>query len=110
MYGVKISPTLPLPLGGNAVKKSWGLEGMKQLSQIQKQSIDFATAHAADARDYAMQFKRDLSTAEADKYLSWYANDRTLDMGEEGKQAIELLLNTAYEKGLLPQKVNIEIV
>ena len=57
-----------------------------------------------------MQFKRDLLASEADKYLSWYANERTLNMGDEGKKAISLLFDLAHEKGLLEKKVEIEIV
>jgi len=105
-----IAGDLPLPLGGNAIKKSLGYETIKELSSIQKQSIVYANEHLADARDYAMQFKRDLSQEEAEKYLSWYANNRTLDMGDIGKQAIEVLFSHAFEAGLLPSKINLEIV
>ncbi len=101
---------LPLPLGGNAVKKSLGKEVTENLSCLQKQSIEYAFEHKEEARDYAMQFKRDLLASEADKYLSWYANERTLNMGDEGKKAISLLFDLAHEKGLLEKKVEIEIV
>jgi len=101
---------LPLPLGGNAIKKSLGLDTIKELSKIQKQSIIYATEHADEARDYALQFKRDLSLKDADKYLGWYANSRTVDMGEDGVQAIELLFNLAFENGLIPNKINLEII
>lgn len=105
-----ISPTLPLPLGGNAVRRSLGMELMTELSQWQKRSIDYATKHFAEARDYAMQFKRDLTTEEADRYLGWYANERTLDMGTEGREAIQLLFATAKQRGVLDWVPNILVV
>lgn len=83
---------------------------MRELSNLQKQSIDYAVAHPTEARDYAMQFKRDLSAEEADQYLSWYANDRTLDMGPDGRKAVELLISTAFDKGLLDKRIHLEIV
>jgi 1,4-dihydroxy-6-naphthoate synthase len=57
-----------------------------------------------------MQFKRDLSTKEADKYLSWYANERSLDMGKDGRKSVQILLNCALEKGLIPQPIKVTFV
>lgn len=102
--------TLPLPLGGNAIKRSLGLQTIQELSALQKQSIEYANAHAEDARNYAMQFKRDLTAEEADLYLSWYANDRTLDMGADGQKAIALLFETAVQKGVLHQAPELTVI
>lgn len=109
-YWKTISSNLPLPLGGNAVKKSLGQDVMKELSALQKQSIVYAREHRDEAREYAMQFKRDLSHDEAEKYLNWYANDRTLDMGAEGRAAVELLLSEAHKRGLLSESIEVEII
>lgn len=101
---------LPLPLGGNAVKKSLGPQVMKELSDLQRQSIQCAMDHFIEARDYAVQFKRDISREEADLYLSWYANDRTLDMGDAGREAISLLFKLAIDQGLINNIFTIDIV
>lgn len=101
---------LPLPLGGSAIKKSLGNEVIAELSALQKESIQYAMNNPEAARDYAMSFKRDLTTEEADKYLSWYANNRTLDLGTDGRKAIDLLFQMAYEKQLLPNKIKVEII
>lgn len=101
---------LPLPLGGNAIKKRLGYDTMKELSTLQKESILYAMENPQEARNEALQFKRDLTKEEADKYLSWYANERTVDMGEDGVKAIELLFNMAYENKLIPKKINLEII
>lgn len=104
------SKGLPLPLGGSAVKKSLGLSVMRDLSDLQKQSIVYATQHHEAARNYAMQFKRDLSPDQADLYLSWYANKRSIDLGEDGKKAIQFLWDQGFEKGLLKQRPILEIL
>lgn len=109
-YWKNLAGTLPLPLGGSAVKKSLGEKVMRELSALQAQSIAYAMAHPQEARDYALTFKRDLNAAQADQYLGWYANERTLDMGEEGKKAIELLFLTAYDSKLLKHRIEVEIL
>jgi 1,4-dihydroxy-6-naphthoate synthase len=109
-FWCEFSQGLPLPLGGSAVKKSLGLPVMQDLSALQKRSIVYATQHHEAARDYALQFKRDLSPQQADLYLSWYANKRSIDLGEDGKRAIEFLWEQGFEKGLLPKKTVLEIV
>ncbi|MBU0506553.1 MAG: MqnA/MqnD/SBP family protein [bacterium] len=101
---------LPLPLGGSAIKKSLGKETIKELSALQRKSIEYSISSPEEARDYAHQFKRDMSPLALTQYLSWYANKRTLDIGEEGKEAIELLFALAYEKGLLEKEVVLEII
>jgi 1,4-dihydroxy-6-naphthoate synthase len=106
----EVAGELPLPLGGNAIKKSLDSQTRQDLADLQEQSIRYAMNHAEEARDYAMQFKRDLTAAEADKYLSWYANDRTLDMGEDGRVAIQTLFDLANELNLIDHKVNLEII
>ncbi len=101
---------LPLPLGGNAIKSSLGKNVVHDLSIIVQNSIRYALEHANEARDYARQFKRDLSEKNVDLYLSWYANQRTLDMGEEGRTAIQKLLDLAADRELIPRIGEIEIV
>jgi len=106
----KIAGDLPLPLGGSAVKKSLGQTVMKKLSRLQKQSILFARHHFEEAKAYVRHENPVLNDQGLTKYLGWYANDRTVDLGEDGKKALEVLFATAFEKGLIPQKVEIEII
>lgn len=106
----ELAGSLPLPLGGNAIKKSLGDDVVKKLSKIQEESIEYALSHSEEARNYAMSFKRDLTPEEADKYLSWYANDRTRHMGDEGVAAIQKLFDLASERNLIPKNIKIEVV
>lgn len=105
-----LSHNLPLPLGGNAINKTLAPATIAELSRLQKESILYAMNHPGEARDYAMGFKRDLTTEEADRYLGWYANERTVDMGSQGKEAIELLFALAFERGLLKKKIKVETI
>lgn len=109
-YWQEIAGDLPLPLGCNGVRKGLGEAKMDALSKLQRASIQYAMDHRDDALDYARQAAPELSREEADEYLTWYANDRTLHLGDEEQKAIRLLFDTAYEKGLLPNPVKIEIV
>jgi len=101
---------LPLPLGGNAVRRDLGTEMMKKLARIQKASIAYGLNHRKDALEHAMQYARDLTTENADKFVGMYVNERTLDYGEDGKKAVRLLLDLAHEKKLIPHKVNVEFI
>lgn len=106
----KTAGDLPLPLGINAIKKSLGTEIATELQALQKQSIIYAKEHARDARSYAQKFKPDLTDAQLEKYLDWYVSDRTVDFGEKGRQAMDFLFNLAFEKGLIPKKIELEII
>lgn len=106
----KIAKDLPLPLGGSAIKKSLGQNVMKKLSDLQRQSIDYGHENFAATKKYVMGVNPVLKSGDVDRYLSWYVNDRTLNFGEEGKKALEILFQTAFAKGLLPKLVDIEIV
>lgn len=109
-YWKSVAGTLPLPLGGSAIKRSLGHTTLQELARIQKESIAYALKNPEAARDYAMQFKRDLNTEEADLYLSWYANQRTLDLGQEGRHALALLFKLAEDQHLIPSNVPLDII
>lgn len=106
----KTAGDLPLPLGINAIKKSLGTETASELQSMQKQSILYAKEHAGDARHYARKFKPDLTDAQLKKYLDWYVSDRTVDFGTQGQLAMDFLFKLAFEKGLIPNKIALEII
>lgn len=106
----KTAGDLPLPLGINAVKKTFGPDIMLDLAKLQQQSILYAKEHAEEARHYAQKFKPGLTDKQIEKYLSWYVSDRTADLGEEGQCAMNLLFDLAHEKRLIPKKITLEII
>lgn len=99
---------LPLPLGGNVIRRDLGPELMTRVSRILRESIRYALDHREDALSYAMQFARDMNPELADRFVGMYVNDRTLNYGDEGRRAVELLLNEGFDRGLIPSKVSVE--
>jgi 1,4-dihydroxy-6-naphthoate synthase len=93
---------LPLPLGGNVIRKDLGIEIMKEISEILRESIKYSLAHRDEAVEYALKYARGMTKDKADKFIGMYVNDLTIDYGERGKKAIELFLKEAYEKKLIP--------
>ena len=93
---------LVLPLGGNAIRRSLGAEAHRIISQALRDSIQHALDHREQALEYAMQFARDLDTTLANRFVSMYVNERTLDYGPDGRQAILRLLELGYERGVIP--------
>lgn len=101
---------LPLPLGGNAVRRNLGPELMSRLAKIQKASIAFGLNNRKDALDHAMQYARGLTTQVADKFVGMYVNDRTLDYREDGKKAVREILDRAYKAKIIPNPVQVEFI
>ncbi len=101
---------LPLPLGGNAIKRDLGPELMHEVSVALRDSIQYALDHRDEALEYAMQFARDLDRQLASKFVSMYVNERTLDYGQEGRQAITRLLEMGYEQGIIPHKPQVDFI
>jgi 1,4-dihydroxy-6-naphthoate synthase len=93
---------LPLPLGGNVIRKDLDTETMKEISEILRESIKYSLAHRDEAVEYALKYARGMTKDKADKFIGMYVNDLTVDYGERGKKAIELFLKEAYEKKLIP--------
>jgi 1,4-dihydroxy-6-naphthoate synthase len=104
------STGLPLPLGGNAIRRDLGTELMATVARTLKQSIQYALDHREEALNYAMQFARDLDTSLVDKFVGMYVNERTLDYGEDGRAAVRRLLEMGYEAGIIPHRANVEFV
>lgn len=101
---------LPLPLGGNVVRRDLGGETISLISKLLKQSIQYSLDHRQEALDYALQYGRDLDRNLADKFVGMYVNDWTLDYGERGRAAVRKLLEEAAKAKIIPNAVNVQFV
>jgi 1,4-dihydroxy-6-naphthoate synthase len=99
---------LPLPLGGNIIRRDLGPEMIAKVSKMLHDSIAYALSHRAEAVEYALQFGRGLDRAKTDKFVGMYVNDLTLAYGERGRAGLERLMSDAFERGLIPQRVQVE--
>ncbi|HTZ96586.1 MAG TPA: MqnA/MqnD/SBP family protein [Terriglobales bacterium] len=99
---------LPLPLGGNAIRRSLGPSLISQITTALRESIQYALEHRDEALTYAMQFARDLDPQLADKFVGMYVNDRTLDYGPEGREAVRRLLDMGHKAGIISQASRVE--
>ncbi len=101
---------LVLPLGGNAIRRSLGPDKHKIISKALRDSIQHALDHREQALEYAMQFARDLDTSLANRFVSMYVNERTLDYGADGREAIRKLLQLGHERGVIPIAPKVDFV
>jgi 1,4-dihydroxy-6-naphthoate synthase len=101
---------MPLPLGGNAIKRSLGPALINSCCNALRDSIQYALDNREEALQYAMQFARDLDVQQADKFVGMYVNERTLDYGKDGREAISKLLELGYERGIIPNRPVVEFV
>jgi 1,4-dihydroxy-6-naphthoate synthase len=101
---------LVLPLGGNAIRRSLGPETNRIVTKAVRDSIQHALDNREAALEYAMQFARDLDARLANRFVSMYVNDRTLDYGADGRQAISKLLDLGYERGIITVAPKVEFV
>src|SRR4051812_15772978 len=101
---------LPLPLGGNAIRRDLGPELTRSVTAALKESIEYALTHRDEALEYAMQFARDLDRSTANQFVGMYVNERTVDYGEDGKEAVRRLLDMGHRAGIIPVAANVEFV
>ncbi|WP_145258963.1 MqnA/MqnD/SBP family protein [Planctomycetes bacterium Pan216] len=101
---------LPLPLGGNVIRKDLGDEAMKDISRLLRQSIRYGLEHREEALEYALGYARDMDRDLADKFVGMYVNDWTLDYGPVGRKAIRTLLERGVEAGIVKGPVDVEFV
>ncbi len=101
---------LVLPLGGNAIRRSLGAESHKIISKALRDSIQHALDHRESALEYAMQFARDLDPNLANRFVSMYVNERTLDYGADGRLAIRKLLELGHDRGIIPIAPQVDFV
>ncbi|QHS51096.1 menaquinone biosynthesis family protein [Edaphobacter sp. 12200R-103] len=101
---------LPLPLGGNAIRRSLGQDTMLMATNALRDSIQHALDHREEALAYAMQFARDLDPNLANRFVGMYVNERTLNYGDDGRKAIRKLLEMGYDRGIIPHRANVDFV
>ena len=101
---------LPLPLGGNAIRRDLGPELMASVGAALKDSIQYGLDHREEALSYAMQFARDLDAQTANRFVSMYVNERTLDYGDDGREAIRRLLDMGFKAGIIPRQADLMFV
>jgi len=101
---------LPLPLGGNVLRRNLGRETIREVNRLLKESIRYALEHRAEALQYALQYGRDLDRAKADRFVGMYVNDWTLDFGPRGREAVRRLLAEGHAAGGIPNRVEPEFV
>lgn len=106
----KAETGLPLPMGGNAIKRDLGDELQREVSHWLHKSIEYSLANRDDALAYAMQFARDMPTELADKFVAMWVNNLTLDYGDAGRRAVRLLLDEGHRKGIIPHPVQVDFV
>jgi 1,4-dihydroxy-6-naphthoate synthase len=101
---------LPLPMGGNVIRRDLGAGRIKEVSQLLRESIDYSLTHREDALQYALQFARDMDPELADRFVAMWVNELTLDYTERGREAVRRLLDEGYEKRIIPHQVPVEFV
>src|ERR687893_1491381 len=101
---------LPLPLGGNVVRRDLGEETIREVARLIKASIQYALDNREEALAYALGYARDLPPELADKFVGMYVNEWTVDYGETGREAVRTLLSRGYEAGIIPHEVEVEFV
>ena len=101
---------LPLPLGGNAVRRDLGPELMARLTRLVRETVRYSLAHRSEALEYAMTYARGMDPAVADRFVGMWVNDMTIDAGERGRQAVQAFLDRGFEAGVIPKRVAIDFV
>ena len=102
--------SLPLPMGGNAIRRDLGNGLIKEVSRLLRASIQYSLENRQDALQYAMQFARDMDAELADRFVAMWVNDLTLDYTERGREAVRRLLDEGFEKGIIPNRIEVDFV
>jgi 1,4-dihydroxy-6-naphthoate synthase len=101
---------LPLPLGGNAVRRDLGPVLMARLTRLVRETVKHSLAHRAEALEYAMGFARGMDPAVADRFVGMWVNDMTVEMGERGRRAVQVFLDRGFEAGVIPRRTVVDFV
>ncbi|MBI2950735.1 ABC transporter substrate-binding protein [bacterium] len=106
----KAETGLPLPLGGNVIRKDLGAEKVRRVTGLVRQSVAYGLSHREQALDHALGYARGMDRGLADRFVGMYVNDMTLDYGPRGRQAVEVFLRRGYEAGVIPRPAALEFV
>lgn len=106
----KSTTGLPLPLGGNCIRRDLGRQAMTEIAAILKSSIEYSLAHRPEAVQHALQYARDMGKDLADRFVGMYVNDWTIDYGEVGRRAVRELLHRGHQMQLVPKIHEIDFV
>ncbi len=106
----KETTDLPLPLGGNCIRRDLGMPAMEEVAAILKQSIEYSLSHREEAVEHALQYARDMGFDLADKFVGMYVNQWTVDYGDAGRRAVSDLLHKGFKAGLVPEVGDIDFV
>lgn len=101
---------LPLPMGGNAIRRELGKETISEVSELLRESIRYSLDNREDALAYAMQFAREMDPNLADRFVAMWVNELTLDYTDRGREAVRRLLNEGYERGIISHRVDVQFV
>lgn len=101
---------LPLPMGGNAIRRDLDTGVIQEVSEYLRASINYSLSNREDALQYAMQFAREMDPELADRFVAMWVNERTLDYGERGREAVQRLLAEGHEAGVIPHSVEVQFV
>jgi 1,4-dihydroxy-6-naphthoate synthase len=101
---------LPLPLGGNAVRRDLGPDVMARLTRLVRETVRYSLGHRPDALAYAMEFARGMDPRVADRFVGMWVNEMTLDCGDRGRRAVQLFLDRGFEAGVIPRRVSVDFV
>jgi 1,4-dihydroxy-6-naphthoate synthase len=102
--------SLPLPMGGNVIKRDLGADLMRRVSKVLHQSVMYSMENREDALSYAMQFARDMPPELADRFVAMWVNDMTLDYGARGREGVKRLLQEGFEKGIIKTQTEVDFV
>ena len=106
----KAETGLPLPLGGNAVRRDLGPELMARLTRLVRETVRYSLDHRREALEYAMGFARGMAPEIVDRFVGMWVNEMTLDCGERGRRAVQALLDRGYDAGVIPNRVRADFV
>ncbi len=101
---------LPLPLGGNAVRRDLGPDLMARLTRLVRDTVRYSLAHRTDALQYALGFARGMDPSVADRFVGMWVNDMTVDCGPRGREAVQTLLDRGHAAGVIPRGVRVDFV
>jgi 1,4-dihydroxy-6-naphthoate synthase len=101
---------LPLPLGGNAVRRDLGPDMMARLTRLVRETVRHSLANRSQALEYAMSFARGMDPGVADRFVGMWVNDMTVEMGERGRRAVQVFLDRGHEAGVIPRRVAVDFV